>query len=250
MGMCDSIEEIQESKKRRQKGIDAWAEMLERMKTRGPAQVAAPQESPGGGSGMPHDSVYMSDPKTMDDRKNRLEAVKASTVAAQAEARRTQDTVQTRTVAKPAVKPEAPKAQPSKAAEAPPPRPVQAPQPVKSNHHHPAPVAAGEVQIVQEEVKTAVQGPQFLQENSKEASEQRAQLSTMAGVPQPKEERVDLSAEEAVEAAQEAAQLAALRSGVGADPSKVAKEYILACDIPGVKDTFQGGIYENFMVAL
>ena len=55
--------------------------------------------------------------------------------------------------------------------------------------------------------------------------------------------------EEALNATEEATFLAALRSGVGADRSKAAKDYVLASDLPGVKDTLQGGIYEQYRVA-
>lgn len=238
---AESIDEIQ-SKKRRDKGLEAWAEMLQRMHERGPAAQHIEQVESSGGGSLPRDRVVMSDPKTVENRRLQLNAVKANNQALQAEARRTQDVVQT--TSKPAPKPPStPKA--AEVKEAP---KVQKPQGNKEVKTVVTAETAAPVEPVVENVEAAVANP-LLVSTSKEATEQRVQLATLADVKEPEPEPRP-PAEAVLNAAEEAAMLAQLRSGVGANPELAAKDYVLASELPGVKDTFQGGIYEDYRVAL
>jgi hypothetical protein len=251
---AESIDEIQ-SKKRRDKGLEAWAEMLQRMHERGPVTQHIEQAESSGGASLPRDRVVMSDPKTVENRRIQMQAVQANNQAAQLEARRTQDVVQTsgkpgaaKSSSKTAESKEA-----SKAKEAPKPQKAQPNKEMKTvvtSEATPAPEGP-----VQENVEAATFNNPLLVATSKEATEQRLQLASLADVEEPAAEPQAEPARTAepdvvLSAAEEAAMLAALRSGVGAKPELIAKDYVLASELPGVKGTFQGGVYEEFRVAL
>ena len=242
--MSDTIEEIQ-SKKQRDAGLSAWAEMLERIQARqmAPAQIA--DESSGGGSGLPRDTMQRQDPKVAQDRKLKLQAVQANIKSLQTEARRMQDVVSVH------------QGQPKEPSE---PKEVKAVKAPELAHHQ---VQAHEVKH-EEQVQAQAQQVEQLAEqaqvleaqapltgNSVEASEKFVQLTSQAGIQQPAaEDKVEestplTSIEEAIE---EAMQLMALKSG--GNPELAAKDYVLASELPGVKDSLSGGVYEDFRVAL
>ena len=244
--MSDTIEEIQ-SKKQRDAGLSAWAEMLERIQARqmAPAQIA--DESSGGGSGLPRDTMQRQDPKVAQDRKLKLQAVQANINSLQTEARRMQDVVSVHQG----------QAQPKEPAEAKEIKAVKAPevahQQVQAHevkHEEQVQAQAQQVEQLAEQAQVLeAQAP--LTGNSVEASEKFVQLTSQAGIQQPAaEDKVEestplTSIEEAIE---EAMQLMALKSG--RNPELAAKDYVLASELPGVKDSLSGGVYEDFRVAL
>lgn len=246
----DAIDEIQ-SKKRREKGLEAWAEMLQRLQQRGPAQGVQEDAPTGGSSRLPtKDMLVLSDPKLAENRRQKLHAIKTANEAAQAEARRLQDRLEVS---------QARKSEASRPAEKPAAAPPPAPKPV-------APVQPGQqaavppgsdepAAVTPSRENTEVASSQVrAQETSPTAVEERVELAMQANV-QPASTDGFSSVSEpeppaSLSAAEEAAMLAALRSGVGANPELAAKDYVLAADLPGVKETLQGGIYEDFRVAL
>ena len=255
--MSDAIDEIQ-NKDRRQKGLDAWAEMLARIHSRGPAEARQQEESVSGGSSLPREPKVV-DPQAAEKKARMIEQAKARQ-AAEAEIRRLADQVvlsqsKVKAASKAeAAQSEAPKTETPTKTEAPkaspPPRPAT-----------PAPVAAkaavvvvqpesGETaapQTVQPELKAAP--AERLQENSASAVEEVRQMTSLAGLDTVEKEESEPQVQESTPA-EEALRLAQLRSGVGANPELAAKEYVLASELPGVKDTLGGGIYEEFRVAL
>ena len=252
--MSEPIEEIKGSKKRREKGMQAWAAMLQMQQTRDAQPLVQPKEAlAGGSSGPPRDS-FRPDTRQDIDTVNRLAALKAAVVVQpQAEVK---DSYQTR-----------PKQAPPKAAQAEPaakPEPKLQPEPkqeAKAAPAAPAPGAKPQAFVVTNDGDVLPQPPSnelataapLFTENSVESANQRHQLLGHASIkPSEREEEptTPIDRHEALAAAEEATFLAALRSGVGADPSKAAKDYVLASQLPGVKDTLQGGIYEEYRVAL
>jgi len=155
--------------------------------------------------------------------------------------------VVTQEASKPAPKvalPEAPKAAPARPAPAPPAAAaVKASAPVATSPEGNEPAAA----VATPEVKSSP--ADRMQENAAAAVEEVRQLSSLAGLDTLEKEVSEPAAEPATPA-EEALRLAQLRSGVGANPELAAKDYVLASELPGVKDTLQGGIYEEFRVAL
>lgn len=244
--MSDTIEEIQ-SKKQRDAGLSAWAEMLERIQARqmAPAQIA--EESSGGGCGLPRDTMQRQDPKVVQDRKLKLQAVQANINNMQTEARRMQDVVSVHQGQAQPKEPSEPKE--VKAVKA----PEVAHQQVQAHevkHEEQVQAQAQQVEQLAEQAQV-LEAQTPLTSNSVEASEKFVQLTNQAGIQQPAaEDKVEESApltsmEEAIE---EAMQLMALKSG--GNPELVAKDYVLASELPGVKDSLSGGVYEDFRVAL
>lgn len=241
--MSDTIEEIQ-SKKRREAGLDAWAEMLERIHNRQMQPATVTEEGGVGGAGLPRDTVLRQDPRLAQDRQLKLQAIKTEMANLQAEARRTQDVVNVKQVEK------AEKAQDEAKA--------KAPEAVKQAH---APVETAPVHEVKREEEVQAQvavEAQVLEaeapvlSNTVEGAEKFVQLASMTGLQQdsvvaataePEEESPATSIEEVM-------QLMALKNGAGANPELAAKEYVLASELPGVKDTLNGGVFEDFRVAL
>ena len=233
----DAIDEIQ-SKKRREAGLNAWAEMLERIQSRPPLQHTPAVEEAGGGASLPRDTVMRQNTKISEERKIKLQEIQANVARLQAEAQKLQDKVE---VKQAEAKPEAPKPQ----AQAPAPA-APAPAPVSHTKqvHQPEEVAVPEtVQAqAQEEAVHQAQGPVDSHE-----VEKVSQLVNQAGITQPNtEEQVDETG--ATSDIEEALALMALKNGT--NPGLAAKEYVLASELPGVKDTLGGGVFEDFMVAL
>lgn len=244
----DAIDEIQ-SKKRREAGLNAWAEMLERMYTRPPAQGVAAVEECGGGAGLPRDTMLRQDNKISEDRKLKLQAIKTDIARLQAEAQKLQDKVEVKQAEAVA---EAPKIQATQTTtHAPEAAPKQAAAPTK----HTAPTAdASPAEIVQHQQEVAqeeaaqtqvAQGPLDTHE-----VEQVTQLVNQAGLSQPAAEDEVESTEGATSDIEEALRLMQLKGGQGANPALAAKDYVLASELPGVKDTLSGGVFEDFRVAL
>lgn len=239
--MSDTIEEVQ-SKKRREAGLSAWAEMLERIHNRQMAPAPVAEEGGVGGAGLPRDSVLRQDPRLAQDRQLKLEAIKSELANRQAEAQRTQDIVAVRQAQKadekaPEVKaPEA--AKPSESA------PVQE---VRHQEEAQAQVVQQELQAEEAQVMAA-EAP--VQTNTVEGAEKFVQLASATGVQQDSVVAATSQAEDdtAQTSIEDALQLMALKNG--ANPALAAKDYVLASELPGVKDTLNGGVFEEFRVAL
>ncbi len=232
----DAIDEIQ-SKKRRQAGLNAWAEMLERIQSRPPLQHIPAVEEAGGGASLPRDTVMRQNTKLSDERKIKLQEIQANVARLQAEAQKLQDKVE---VKQAEVRTEVPKPQAQAPATAPPAAPVaqakQAHQPAEAAV--PEPVQAQEV--AQQEA--VAQGPVDSHE-----VEKVSQLVNQAGITQPNtEDKVEETG--GTTDIEEALALMALKND--ANPALAAKDYVLASELPGVRDTLSGGVYEDFMVAL
>ena len=250
--MSDRIEEI-DSKKRRDAGLSAWAELLERIQARQMAPAGPAEESGcGGGSGLPRDTMVRQDPKVAAARRLKLQAIQANQANLQAEARRLQDTISVQN------------AKETKAAEAPT-SAQKVPQPARAQEVSQQQARVHEarqeeqiqsqtqqVQVEAEQTRAEVAEAQLpLAANTPEASEKMIQLTSLAGV----QDSGPASRDEVDEAAlassiEEAMQLMALKSGLGANPELAAKEYVLASELAGVKDTLSGSVYEEFRVAL
>ncbi|MBS2039976.1 hypothetical protein JST97_33630 [bacterium] len=245
----DAIDEIQ-SKKRREAGLNAWAEMLERMYTRPPAQAVAGVEECGGGAGLPRDTMLRQNPKIAEERKLKLQEIKADIARLQAEAQKLQDKVE---VKKAEAATETPKAQVTPTTTH---TPEAAPKQAVAPSKHAAPTAeASPAEIVQHQQEVAreeaqaevaqAQGPVDTHE-----VEQVTQLVNQSGLTQPAVEDQVESAEGATSDIEEALRLMQLKGGQGANPALAAKDYVLASELPGVKDTLTGGVFEDFRVAL
>jgi hypothetical protein len=244
----DAIDEIQ-SKKRREAGLNAWAEMLERMYTRPPAQGVTAVEDCGGGAGLPRDTVMRQDNKISEDRKLKLQAIKTDIARLQVEAQKLQDKVEVKQAEAVA---EAPKTQATQTTtHAPEAAPKQAAAPAKHTtptaDASPAEIVQHQQEVAQEEAaQTQVaQGPVDTHE-----VEQVTRLVNQAGLSQPAAEEQVESTEGATSDIEEALRLMQLKGGQGANPALAAKDYVLASELPGVKDTLAGGVFEDFRVAL
>lgn len=230
----DAIDEIQ-SKKRREAGLNAWAEMLERIQSRPPLQHTPAVEEAGGGASLPRDTVLRHNTKISEERKIKLQEIQANVARLQAEAQKLQDKVE---VKQAEAKPEIPK----------PPTPAPAPQ-------QPAPVAVTARHLPQTENAPEVALPEqtrAVQEEQAHAPvdthevEQVSQLVSQAGLTQPNpEEQIEEGGTTDIE---EALRLMALKNGN--NPALAAKDYVLASELPGVSDTLNGGVFEDFRVAL
>lgn len=269
--MSDTIEEIQ-SKKRRDAGLQAWAEMLERIQARQNHQASPVEESSqGGGASLPRTPIQRPDARQALERKLRLEAIQASMASLQTDAQRMKDIVQVSPT--PSQAPRQAEVA-SKTLEA----PQQLPQPEVRQPETPQPeVSHSEVsqpevhqrEIHQQEVRhqekvqadvqqQEIQATQAqileaeapLMASNVEATEKLLELSSQAGIQQTTaQDKLDeFSPEDTQAAIQEALQLMALKSG--ANPALAAKDYVLASELPGVKDSLTGGVFEDFRVAL
>lgn len=245
----DAIDEIQ-SKKRREAGLNAWAEMLERMYARPAAQGVAASDECGGGASLPRDSVMRQNPKVAEERKLKLREIKSDIARLQAEAQKLQDKV---VINKAEAVAEAPKTQATQTTtHAPEATPRQAVAPVKHTtptaEASPAEIVQHQQQVAQEEAEAEVaqtQGPVDTHE-----VERVTQLVNQAGLSQPAAEEQVESTEGATSDIEEALRLMQLKGGQGANPALAAKDYVLASELPGVKDTLTGGVFEDFRVAL
>jgi hypothetical protein len=238
--MSDSIEEIQ-SKKRRDAGLSAWAEMLERIQSRQMAPQGMSDDSGcGGGASLPRDTMQRQDPKVAEQRKLKLEALRANVQSMQSEARRMQDSLSLQPVAQPAP---AATPQPVKTVAAPPEVHQQQVQAQEIRHEEQVQSLALQVeQLAEQALVLEAQAP--LAVHTGEAAEKVVQWTSQAGLQAPaSEEKV-----EELTSIEEAMQLMALKAG--ANPELAAKEYVLASELPGVRDSLSGGVYEDFRVAL
>lgn len=243
----DAIDEIQ-SKKRREAGLNAWAEMLERMYTRPPAQGLAGVEECGGGASLPRDTMLRQNPQIAQERKLKLQEIKADIARLQAEAQKLQDKVE---VKKAEDSTEAPKVQVTQTATRAP--EAASKQAVASSKHAVPNAESSSAEIVQhqqeiarQEVQAEVvhaQGPVDTHE-----VEQVTQLVTQAGITQPAAKDQVESTEGATSDIEEALRLMELKNS--GNPALAAKDYVLASELPGVKDTLNGGVFEDFRVAL
>lgn len=232
-GEMDAIDEIQ-SKRRREAGLSAWAEMLERIQSRPPLQHTPAVAEAGGGASLPRDTVTRQNTKIAEERKLKLQEIQANVARLQAEAQKLEDKVE---VKQPEVKTEAPKLQ-AQARPAPVQHPNQPDQPaqVAQAEETPAPAAATQEEAAQTHAPVDTHDV-----------EQVSQLVNQAGITQP-------NAEEQTEETggttdiEEALKLMALKNGN--NPALAAKEYVLASELPGVSDTLNGGVFEDFRVAL
>lgn len=243
--MFEPIEEIQ-SKDGRKKGIEAWAEMLEILRSRGPREVTPPSEGEGGGASLPRDQVSVANPRTQEIRQQQVQQMKAATQTARAEAQRTQDSA---TLSKPAGATSKSEAPPATTAA--PPK-VSAPRAPQTNPRTAkAPTAeAADVAVAVAEPKAEVSAADRLAENSATAVEEVLQLANQSGLDEDLKTSETVLPEDPMSALEEAIRLAELRSGHGANPELAAKDYVLASELPGVSDTPGGAIYEDFRVAL
>lgn len=255
--MSDTIEEIQ-SKKRREAGLNAWAEMLERIQARQQNQAAAVEESgAGGGASLPRPPIQRPDARQALERKLRLEAIQANIASMQTEAQRMKDIVQVDKSHG-----QTPNQSESLTPEAGPSTPEAAQQQIRLQEVHQQELRQQEVRH-EHQVQTKVQQQEIqasqaqaldaeapLTASTVEATEKLLELSSQAGIQQPAaQDKLDeLSPEDTQAAIEEALQLMALKSG--ANPALAAKDYVLASELPGVKDTLNGGVYEDFRVAL
>lgn len=238
----DAIDEIQ-SKKRREAGLNAWAEMLERIQSRPPLQHTPAVEEAGGGAGLPRDTVMRQNTKISDERKIKLQEIQANVARLQAEAQKLQDKVEVKQTES---KPEAPKPQ----APAPAPTPAAAPA---AHAKHLAPTQAAAEVVVPEQTRSA-------QEEQAAAAQAQApvdthevekvtQLVSQAGLAQPNAaEQVEEAEQGGTTDIEEALRLMALKND--SNPALAAKDYVLASQLPGVSDTLNGGVFEDFRVAL
>jgi len=254
--MSDTIEEIQ-SKKRREAGLNAWAEMLERIQARQQNQAAAVEESgAGGGASLPRPPIQRPDARQALERKLRLEAIQANIASLQTEAQRMKDIVQVdKSHGQTANQSE------SLTPEAGPSTPEAAQQQIRLQEVHQQELRQQEVrhehkvqtEVQQQEIQAnqaqALDAEAPLTASTVEATEKLLELSSQAGIQQPAaQDKLDVSPEDTQAAIEEALQLMALKSG--ANPALAAKDYVLASELPGVKDTLNGGVYEDFRVAL
>lgn len=234
----DAIDEIQ-SKKRREAGLNAWAEMLERIQSRPPLQHTPAVEEAGGGASLPRDTVMRQNTKISEERKLKLQEIRANVARLQAEAQKLQDKVEVKQAeAKPeTLRPQAPaQAQPA------------TPAPVK-HASQPAPTARAEEAPASEPAQTAQAEQAAAQARAPVDThevEKVSQLVSQAGLTRPNaEEQVEEGGTTDIE---EALRLMALKNGN--NPALAAKDYVIASELPGVSDTLNGGVFEEFRVAL
>lgn len=253
--MSDAIEEIgRQQGDKRNEAMEAWAAMIYSQNRN--AEHNAVQETAGcGGSSVPKETYVPTDAKKI----AKLKEVKAAQDALRAEAARTQDTVvkgtqQAQPIAE--VPPQV-EAREAKAK-------VQEAQQTRETRQTTVAKAAEkqevreQAEVAQEEAVEAathhhpdIEMPATLG-NTKESADMRATAMASTGTKSP--DQMDRAKEPEpvveVDSPEQAALLAAIKSGAGATPDLVAKAYVQAAGMEGVKGTLQEGLLQGFVVAL
>lgn len=247
----DAIEEVQASKRRRAKGLEAWAEMLARQGSRREAQAAPVAESSGGYTSVPRDTVSRSAKELSGTRRFKSAPSPAAAapvnrvsfhppqppvVATPARPATPRPDNAAQAIANGEVPTAAPEAAPDRAAE-------QAAAPLQAR-------GAADIEKILELSSQAGLQTDLSERVGVTDSDGTDQLERREVAAQPGVDAPDSFRDPALEQAQDAARAAALRSGVGANPQLAAKDYVLASQLPGVSDTLGGAIYEEFRVAL
>lgn len=252
--MSDAIEEIgRRNGEKRNEAMEAWAAMIYSDQSRR-GDLAVVQESGGcGGSSVPKDTLQLTDPKKI----AKLKEVKAAQEALKAEQARTRDTVQKSEPVEPTMATQAPVEGRREVARV---QATRQTQETATRQVRQGEEAREQAQVAREEsvqAQTAapeVEIPATLG-NSKEAGEQLSQVRSLTATSSP--DQVDKTREAEptepvieVDSAEQAALLAALKSGAGANPDLVAKAYVQATSMEGVKGTLQEEMLRGFVVAL
>lgn len=229
--------------------MEAWAAMIYSQQNR--QEVAVVQESAGsGGSSVPKETYTPTDDKKV----SKLKDIKKAQEALRAEAARTQDTmVKTQPVQEAVVPPRVEaRAETARVQQTRETRQTETAQVEEKNQ------AREQAEVAQEEATEAsqfhhpeIEMPATLG-NTKEFVDTRASAMASTGTQSPDqvEKTKEPEPEVEVDSAEQAALLAALKSGAGADPSLIAKDYVQATSMAGVKGTLQEGMLQGFVVAL
>lgn len=252
--MSDAIEEIgRRNADKRNEAMEAWAAMIYSDQSRR-SDLAVVQESGGcGGSSVPKDTLQLTDPKKI----ARLKEVKATQEALKAEQARTRDTVQKSEPAEPTVGAQVPIEARREVAKI---QATRETQETATRQVRQGEEAREQAQVAREEASDARTAAPELEipatlGNSKEAGEQISKVRSLTATTSP--DQVDKTREAEppepvieVDSAEQAALLAALKSGAGANPDLVAKAYVQATTMQGVKGTLQEEMLRGFVVAL
>ena len=250
--MADAIEEVGR-KKSQDEAMAAWAQMIYGNR---PQEQGGVQEAAGcGGSSVPKETYQPQDPKKV----SKLNEIKKAQEALKAEAARTQDTTVVKGAqpvqqAEQAVVPPRVEARQADAKVA----QARQAQETEVKQTEAREEVREQAEVAQEEATEAAtfQHPEIEMPatlgNTKEFADTRASAMANTGTKSPDQVDMAKEPEPVVEpdSAEQAALMAAIKGGAGANPDLIAKAYVNAAGMEGVKGTLQEGMLQGFVVAL